>query len=93
MKPVMKKRDGKHMGQSKGSNRAFNNYKKPNIDHFAHQKNVTGVGAHKNVKKYSRKFKKNKVEEVVADLMTENTLEEIAAQIPNNDYDEDDDNE
>jgi hypothetical protein len=78
------------MGQGKGTNRAFNNYKKPNIDHFAHQKNVTGVGAHQNTKKYSRKFNKKKVEEVIEDVMRENTAEEVAAQTPNDDGDFDD---
>jgi hypothetical protein len=30
---------------------------KPNIDHIAHQVHVTGVGPHKNQKKYKRKVK------------------------------------
>jgi len=36
---------------------------KPNkraYEHFDHQKDVTGVGAHKNKKKYSRKVKHKK---------------------------------
>ena len=78
------------MGQGKGSNRAFNNYKKPNIDHFAHQKNVTGVGAHQNVKKYTRKFNQKKVEEAIEDAMRENTLQERADHIPNEEESSDD---
>jgi hypothetical protein len=78
------------MGQGKGSNRAFNNYKKPNIDHFAHQKNVTGVGAHRNVKKYTRKFNQKKVEEAIEDAMRENTLQERADHIPNESDDSED---
>jgi hypothetical protein len=78
------------MGQGKGSNRAFNNYKKPNIDHFAHQKNVTGVGAHRNVKKYTRKFNQKKVEEAIEDAMRENTLQERADHIPNEEESSDD---
>ena len=30
---------------------------KRNYEHFAHQNSVTGVGAHKNKKKYNRKEK------------------------------------
>ena len=79
------------VGQSKGSNRAFNNYKKPNIDHFAHQKNVTGVGAHKNVKKYSRKWNTKKVKDNIEEAMRELTLEEVAKEVPNDDGDFGDD--
>jgi hypothetical protein len=74
------------MGKGKGSNRAVT-YKKPNINHIAHQVHVTGVGAHKNVKKYSRKFNNKKVKEVIEDVMRENTAEEVAAQTPNDDDD------
>lgn len=77
------------MGQGKGSNRAVT-YKKPNINHIAHQVNVTGVGAHKNVKKYSRKWNTKKVKEVIEDAMRESTIEEVAAQTPNDDGDSDD---
>lgn len=31
--------------------------KKANVDHIAHQVHVTGVGAHRNKKAYSRKTK------------------------------------
>lgn len=34
--------------------------KKANIDHIAHQVNVTGVGAHRNRKAYTRKPKHKK---------------------------------
>jgi hypothetical protein len=79
------------MGQGKGSNRAFNNYKKPNIDHFAHQKNVTGVGAHKNAKKYSRKEVDKMVKRTIQDELTrDNTLAERADHIPNEPDDRDD---
>ena len=79
------------MGKGKGSNRAFNNFKKPNIDHFAHQVNVTGVGAHRDVKKYTRKFNQKKVEEAIEDAMRENTLQERADHIPNEEESSDDD--
>jgi hypothetical protein len=79
------------MGQGKGSNRAFNNYKKPNIDHFAHQKNVTGVGAHKNAKKYSRKEVDKMVKRTIQDELTrDNTLAERADHIPNESDDSED---
>jgi hypothetical protein len=79
------------MGKGKGSNRAFNNFKKANIDHFAHQVNVTGVGAHRDVKKYTRKFNQKKVEEAIEDAMRENTLQERADHIPNEEESSDDD--
>ena len=31
-----------------------------NYEHFDHQKDVTGIGAHKNKKKYTRKVKHKK---------------------------------
>jgi hypothetical protein len=34
--------------------------KKANIDHIAHQVGVTGIGAHRNKKKYTRKKKHKK---------------------------------
>lgn len=74
------------MGKGKGSNRAFNNFKKPNIDHFAHQVNVTGVGAHKTNKKYSRKVKDKTVKEVIRDeLEKETSLQDQADNFPNDD--------
>lgn len=79
------------MGQGKGSNRAFNNYKKPNIDHFAHQKNVTGVGAHKNAKKYSRKEMDKMVKKTIQEELTsDNALAERADHIPNEEESSDD---
>jgi hypothetical protein len=78
------------MGKGKGSNRAFNNFKKPNIDHFAHQVNVTGVGAHKNDKKYSRKVNEKTVKQVIQDeLEQETSLQEQADNFPNDDGDDD----
>ena len=38
--------------------------KKANVDHIAHQVNVTGIGAHKNKKKYTRKKKHKKLDNV-----------------------------
>lgn len=37
--------------------------KKANTDHIAHQVGVTGVGAHKNKKKYSRAKSKRELRE------------------------------
>ena len=77
------------MGKGKGSNRAFNNFKKANIDHFAHQVNVTGVGAHKNTKKYSRKVNEKNVKKVIQDeLQQETSLQEQANNVPNDDDDD-----
>lgn len=77
------------MGKGKGSNRAFNNYKKPNIDHFAHQVNVTGLGAHKNQKKYSRKTNDKTVKQVIQDELTkELSIQEQADNVPNDDDDD-----
>jgi len=78
------------MGKGKGSNRAVS-YKKPNINHIAHQVHVTGVGAHKNAKKYARKFNKKKVKEVIDDALRERTLEEVAKEVPTDDGDFGDD--
>ena len=36
--------------------------KKANVDHFAHQATVSGVGAHKNKKAYDRKRDKKDIE-------------------------------
>lgn len=80
------------MGKGKGSNRAFNNFKKANIDHFAHQVNVTGVGAHKNAKKYSRKEVDKMVKKTIQEELTrDNTLEERAEHVPNDDSSDSDD--
>lgn len=80
------------MGKGKGSNRAFNNFKKANIDHFSHQVNVTGVGAHKNAKKYSRKEVDKMVKKTIqAELTRDNTLEERAEHVPNDDSSDSDD--
>jgi hypothetical protein len=77
------------MGKGKGSNRAFNNFKKANIDHFSHQVNVTGVGAHKNTKKYSRKVNEKTVKQVIQDeLQQETSLQEQANNVPNDDDDD-----
>jgi hypothetical protein len=35
-------------------------FKKPNIDHFAHQVHVTGIGAHRDKKKEERLPRKSK---------------------------------
>lgn len=79
------------MGKGKGSNRAFNNFKKANIDHFAHQVNVTGVGAHKNAKKYSRKEVDKMVKKTIQEELTrDNTLAERADHIPNQEESSDD---
>lgn len=78
------------MGKGKGNSRAYNSYKKPNIDHISHQVNVTGVGAHKNVKKYSRKYNQKVVKNNIDEALKETTLEEVAKRMPN-DYDDGDD--
>lgn len=70
------------MGKGKGSNRAYSSYKKPNIDHIAHQVNVKGVGAHKNVKKYSRKYNQKVVKNNIDEALKETTLEEVAKLMP-----------
>jgi hypothetical protein len=59
------------MGKGKGSNRAFNNFKKANIDHFSHQVNVTGVGPHQSKKKYSRKFNPKTIKEEITAAIDE----------------------
>jgi hypothetical protein len=78
------------MGKGKGSNRAFNpNNKRANIDHFAHQVNVTGTGPFKNKKKYSRKYTEKVVKKnIEEELARENTLQELADNTPNDDGDD-----
>jgi hypothetical protein len=77
------------MGQGKGSNRAFNNYKKANIDHFSHQVNVTGVGPHHNKKKYSRKFNpKTNQEAIEEERRQDHSLQQQADNFPNDEEDD-----
>ena len=41
--------------------------KRANIDHIAHQVNVSGVGAHKNKKRYDRKNNKKIIQKGLTD--------------------------
>lgn len=49
-----------NMGKRKKKRKNFKLPKKPNIDHFAHQATVTGVGAHQNKKKKIFRKRKHK---------------------------------